>query len=100
MFHFSQKYRRLSQNRFDAWIRAIDAYSGNDLLYLNLTGAVPEAAVIKQGERRENPFREKKIFDTTSFPSNVVKKLEQDVIMVSEDEEEKLNKKQLEEAEG
>lgn len=88
------------RDRFDAWIRTIDAYAGNDLLYLNPTGAVPDAAVIKQGERRENPFREKKIFDTTSFPSEGIKKLQEEAMAESDEEEEKLNKKQLEEAEG
>lgn len=45
----------------------MDAYAGNDLLYLNPKGVIPAAAVIKQGERRENPFKERKRFDATSF---------------------------------
>lgn len=53
--------------RFDAWIRAIDCYAGNDLLYLNPKGTIPPAAVITKGSRRENAFREKKKFDATSF---------------------------------
>ncbi|KAF9565823.1 tRNA pseudouridine synthase [Agrocybe pediades] len=90
---------------FDAWVRMIDAYAGNDLLYLNPSGAVPDAAVIVKGARRENPFREKKIFDTTSFPENggIRKKLEEseDVDMdANEEEEEVLDKKQLAETEG
>jgi len=56
--------------RFDAWVRSIDAYSGDDLLYLNPKGVIPAAAVIKRTERRKNPFREKKRFDVTNFPDN------------------------------
>ncbi|KAI0272369.1 tRNA pseudouridine synthase [Gloeopeniophorella convolvens] len=52
---------------FDAWIRSVDAYAGDDLLYLNPKGIVPAAAVLKKGERRKNPFREKRRFDTTDF---------------------------------
>ncbi|KAJ6529995.1 pseudouridine synthase [Mycena vulgaris] len=52
---------------FDAWIRMVDAYAGNDLLYLNPKGTVPPAAVIK-GRGRALPFKEKKLFDATSFP--------------------------------
>lgn len=86
-------------NRFDSWIRTIDAYAGNDLLYLNPTGAVPEAAVIKPGEKRANPFREKRKFDATSFPAEGSKQL-QDEEEAESDEEAVLNKRQLEEAEG
>lgn len=78
----------------------IDAYAGNDLLYLNPTGAVPEAAVIKQGEKRANPFREKRIFDTTSFPAEGIKKKLQEEAVESDEEEAILDKRQLEEAEG
>ncbi|KAF8202256.1 pseudouridine synthase [Pholiota molesta] len=85
---------------FDAWVRMIDAYAGNDLLYLNPTGAVPEAAVIKQGEKRANPFREKRIFDTTSFPAEGIKKKLQEEVVESDEEEVVLDKRQLEEAEG
>ena len=53
---------------FDAWIRTTDSYAGNDLLYLNHRGVIPDAAVIKKGERRSNPFREKRRFDSTGFP--------------------------------
>ncbi|KAF9475007.1 pseudouridine synthase [Pholiota conissans] len=91
---------------FDAWVRMIDAYAGNDLLYLNPTGAVPEAAVIKQGEKRANPFREKKIFDTTNFPADGIKKdLQEETLELEEEEEEEeeediLDKSQLAETEG
>lgn len=56
--------------RFDAWVRSIDAYAGDDLLYLNPKGVIPAAAVIKRSERRKNPFREKKRFDVTDFPES------------------------------
>ncbi|GLB41831.1 putative pseudouridine synthase [Lyophyllum shimeji] len=52
---------------FDAWMRYVDAYTGNDLLWLNPKGTIPPAAVIRKNERRENPFKEKKRFDATSF---------------------------------
>lgn len=59
------------------------------------------AAVIKKGEKRENPFREKKIFDATSFPAaddDVKEQLEEQ----GEDEDEDLvvDKQQLAEMEG
>ena len=54
--------------RFDAWIRAVDTYSGNDLLYFNPKGIIPDVAVIQKGAKRDNPFREKKKFNTTGFP--------------------------------
>ncbi|KAF8637584.1 hypothetical protein AX17_002653 [Amanita inopinata Kibby_2008] len=53
---------------FDAWIRTVDSYTGNDLLYFSPQGVIPEVAVLKKGERRENPFRERKKFNTTGFP--------------------------------
>jgi tRNA pseudouridine38-40 synthase len=55
---------------FDAWVRSTDAYSGDDLLYLNPKGVIPTAAVVKRSERRKNPFREKRRFDVTDFPEN------------------------------
>lgn len=53
--------------RFDAWIHTIDAYTGQDLLYLNHHGKIPPESVIKKGERRANPFKERKQFDSTDF---------------------------------
>lgn len=50
-------------------MRTVDAYSGDDLLYLNSRGIIPAAAVLKKSERRKNPFREKKRFDATDFPA-------------------------------
>ena len=58
-----------SFNSFDGWVRSIDAYAGHDLEYLNPKGVIPTSAVIKRGEFRANPFREKKRFDATSFPA-------------------------------
>ncbi|KAK7008253.1 tRNA pseudouridine synthase 1 [Favolaschia claudopus] len=76
MAAFKEKYvydnmRRVEDRDglFDAWIRMVDAYGGNDLLYLNPKGTIPQAAVIKLRERhRKGGFKEKKLFDATSFP--------------------------------
>nr|VWP02241.1 F-box and WD domain protein [Ganoderma boninense] len=54
---------------FDGWVRSIDAYAGHDLEYLNPKGVIPASAVVKRGEYRNNPFREKKRFDATTFPA-------------------------------
>ena len=70
-------------NSFDAWIRSVDGYHGNDLLYLSPKGNIPEAAVIKRGEKRAQPFREKKRFDVTTFPDGT------DVGKLMEEEEDK-----------
>jgi tRNA pseudouridine38-40 synthase len=48
-------------------MHSIDSYGGNDLLYLNPKGIIPEAAVIKIGERRTKPFKDNKRFDATGF---------------------------------
>ncbi|KAG6866591.1 hypothetical protein C0991_002079 [Blastosporella zonata] len=101
---FKQKYiydnMRLVEDRdglFDLWMRHLDAYSGNDLLYLNPKGTIPPSAIIKKTERRENPFKEKKRFDATSFSAgDEAAKAEAD-----EDEEETtISKKDLAETEG
>ncbi|KAI0924499.1 hypothetical protein AcW2_005373 [Taiwanofungus camphoratus] len=84
---------------FDAWVRSVDTYAGNDLLYLNSKGIIPASAVIKKGERRSNPFREKKRFDSTSFPASAEAKpsaQEED----EEDEEGTLDKAELADMEG
>ncbi|KAJ7625581.1 pseudouridine synthase [Roridomyces roridus] len=52
---------------YDGWIRMVDAYEGNDLLYLNPKGTIPPVAIIKD-RHRKNAFMEKKLFDATSFP--------------------------------
>ncbi|KAG6821208.1 hypothetical protein H0H93_004029 [Arthromyces matolae] len=100
---FKQKFiydnMRLVEDRdglFDLWMRHLDAYSGNDLLYLNPKGVIPQQAVIKKDERRENPFKEKKRFDATSFS------VEDDATIVADEDEEEvsINKKDLADTEG
>jgi tRNA pseudouridine38-40 synthase len=82
-------------SRFDAWIRALDSYAGNDLLYLNPKGTIHPSAVVKKGERRENPFREKKRFDATSFS------LDDDrAELIDEDDETHISKEDLADTEG
>ncbi|KDQ61391.1 hypothetical protein JAAARDRAFT_123132 [Jaapia argillacea MUCL 33604] len=83
---------------FDAWIRYIDSYSGNDLLYLNPKGIIPPVAVLKRGEKRENPFREKKKFDVTGKLSE--SKIKVDLEDEEEAEEETLDKAKLADTEG
>ncbi|EKM81690.1 hypothetical protein AGABI1DRAFT_118781 [Agaricus bisporus var. burnettii JB137-S8] len=96
---------------FDAWIRMVDNYAGNDLLYLNPEGIIPDVAIIKKGDKRENPFRERRVFDATSFSEgdHIKTKLQQAEDGRGEDEdgedgdsdrEAKLDKKQLAETEG
>ncbi|KAF5387333.1 hypothetical protein D9757_005790 [Collybiopsis confluens] len=105
---FKQKYiydnmQRIEDRKglFDAWIRSVDSYGGNDLLYLNLRGEVPPDAVLKKGERRELPFRERKVFNLTSFAEDDNVKVEADMWDEAEvDTEENLSKKELLEAEG
>ncbi|KAG6897809.1 hypothetical protein C0992_010613 [Termitomyces sp. T32_za158] len=99
---FKQKYiydnMRLVEDRdglFDSWMRHLDAYSGNDLLYLNPRGIIPPQAIIKKNERREDPFREKKRFDATSFSVDAAK-----TVGDEDEEEETLNKKDLADTEG
>ncbi|KAI0684286.1 pseudouridine synthase [Cytidiella melzeri] len=90
---------------FDAWIRSIDTYSGDDLLYLNPRGVIPDAAVLKPKGKRSNPFREKRRFDATTFPADTdVTKLmaeeKEDDVDLEEEADEKLNQKDLLEMEG
>jgi len=85
--------------RFDAWVRSTDAYSGDDLLYLNPKGVIPAAAVVKRSERRKNPFREKRRFDVTGFPEN--SKVDVDDVEDDGDEQDVvLDKAQLVDTEG
>jgi len=86
---------------FDAWIHAIDAYTGQDLLYLNHRGNIPPESVVKRGERRANPFKERKQFNSTDYvgaaaPASLPL-LDADS---GEEEEEKFAEKQTEEMEG
>lgn len=80
-------------------MRTVDAYSGDDLLYLNPRGIIPAAAVLKKSERRKNPFREKKRFDATDFPATSKTEVDEQ----DEDEEEQgtiMNKTELVDMEG
>ncbi|KAL4078630.1 pseudouridine synthase [Scleroderma yunnanense] len=106
---FKQKYiydnMRNTEDRcgiFDAWIRYVDSYEGNDLLYLNPRGIIPTVAVIKKGIKRPSPFREKKRFDITSLAD--IKQEGHtsigDEAADEENEEEGLSKGRLEEMEG
>jgi len=74
----------------------VDIYSGNDLLYLNPSGVLPDVAVITKGVRRENPFRERKVFDTTSFTGH--HEIEKN--LVEDEEGAGIDKQHLEETEG
>jgi tRNA pseudouridine38-40 synthase len=67
------------------------------LLYLNPKGTIHPAAVIRKGERRENPFKEKKRFDATSFSvyDDKAKFIDED-----EEDETHINKKDLADTEG
>lgn len=79
--------------RFDAWMQSVDTYSGNDLLYFNPKGTIPEAAVIQKGVKRENPFREKKKFNTTGFLAADNRSRENLIQEDEEDEDDVLNDK-------
>jgi len=93
----------ISSIRFDAWIRMVDNYAGKDLLYLSPRGTIPEVAIIRKGDKREQAFRERRIFDATGFSGdNIKSKLQQvEAGPAEEDEEEvELDQKQLIDAEG
>ncbi|KAF8268812.1 pseudouridine synthase [Lactarius quietus] len=99
--HIYDRMRETEDRRavFDAWVRSVDTYSGDDLLYLNPRGIIPAAAVLKKSERRKNPFRERKRFDATDFPAT--SKIEADE--QEEDEEEQganMDKAELADMEG
>ncbi|KAL5537125.1 PUS1 [Sanghuangporus sanghuang] len=99
-------YNRMRENEeklqvFDRWQNIFDRYNGNDLLYYNSQGIIPEEAVIRKGESRPNPFRERRRFDATDFaPDAGASALAEEEAEEEETEEEKLGKKELEEAEG
>jgi len=68
-------------------------------LYLNAEGVIPAAAVIKKGEKREKPFREKRRFDAANFSRSGnarVKEGEED----DEDEETLFDNRNLADMEG
>ncbi|KAJ6620637.1 pseudouridine synthase [Mycena sp. CBHHK59/15] len=103
MAEFKQKYiydnMRKVEDRdglFDAWIRMVDSYEGNDLLYLNPKGTIPPAAVIK-GRQRKMPFKEKRLFDATSFPDTVKESMQ---VEESDEEDVHLDKRLRVDTEG
>ncbi|TDL23959.1 pseudouridine synthase [Rickenella mellea] len=101
--HIYSRMRALEEKNeiFDRWIRSIDSYSGGDLLYFNDKGTIPEACVLIKGEKRNNPFREKKQFDATDFPAEKSGRGLDDVDDGEEDESDKeLSKLGLAETEG
>jgi tRNA pseudouridine38-40 synthase len=85
-------------HRFDAWVRYVDNYEGDDLLYLNPRGIIPAAALIKKNERRRSkPFKENRRFDVINTKDlKDAPSLEEEV----ESDEEKLSKPALEDMEG
>ncbi|KAJ3976434.1 pseudouridine synthase [Lentinula raphanica] len=86
---------------FDGWIRSVDSYRGADFLYLNPKGVIPPESVVTKGVRRENPFRERKVFNLTSFAEDDNERVQAEELPDEvEDAEESMTKKQLEEAEG
>ena len=96
-------------HRFDRWLSLFDRYTGSDLLYFNSQGNIPPEAVQTKGQRRANPFRERKRFDATEFAADASAAAEEAKDVAEEatpaetddvDEEEAMNKKELEEAEG
>ncbi|KAF7370276.1 tRNA pseudouridine synthase 1 [Mycena sanguinolenta] len=101
MAAFKQTYvydnMRLVEDRdglFDAWIRMVDAYDGNDLLYLNPKGTIPSAAVVKD-RHRDNAFKERRLFDATSFPE-----MKQSLEAEEEDDEVEVDKQMRLDTEG
>lgn len=84
---------------FDDWMYCIDQYAGNDLLWLNPQGELLDAATMTKGQRRDNPFKEKKRFNNTVFGERISR-----IEVEEEDEEEEAerlpNKKEREELEG
>lgn len=78
-------------------MRSTDAYSGDDLLYLNSKGVIPAAAVVKRSERRKNPFREKRRFDVTDFSENSKVEVDDDD---GEEQEVVMDKAELVDMEG
>ena len=95
----TNKFFKILIKRFDAWVRSLDFYSGNDLLYLSPSGTIPDAAVIKKGVKREKPFKEKKVFDSTSFPDKN-KLVEESSDADDDDDDLPINKRDLAEMEG
>ncbi|TFY79010.1 hypothetical protein EWM64_g5003 [Hericium alpestre] len=83
---------------FDAWVRSVDSYTGGDLAYLNTKGIIPAGAIIKKGERRAQPFHEKKRFDATDY--SATGNVEEQEREEEEEEEGVLDKAKLADMEG
>ena len=72
-------------------------------MYYNPEGKIPDIAVVKKGEKRKNTFKDRKHFDATDFRSHDGVKAADPIadagdVAEDEDEEEKMNKKELAEA--
>jgi tRNA pseudouridine38-40 synthase len=70
------------------------------LQYLNPKGIIPPMAVIKKGQKRDNPFKEKKRFDASSFPVAKGGQADTEGPDGDDDEESTLDRKQLADMEG
>ncbi|THH11866.1 hypothetical protein EW145_g374 [Phellinidium pouzarii] len=91
-------YRRMREAE-----EKIEVYAGPDLLYYNVQGTIPEAAVQRKGMRHANAFKERKRFDATEFVADAHDKVfaeEDDNGNDGEEDEKEISKKELEEAEG
>jgi len=101
--HIYSRMRTIEEKQavFDAWINTIDAYTGQDLLYLNHQGIIPPESVVKKGEHRANPFKERKQFDSTDFVGGAAS-LSLPLLDVDsgEEEQEDPGEKQTKEMEG
>ena len=69
-------------------------------MYLNHRGNIPPESVVKKGERRANPFKERKQFNSTDFVGGSVSSSMPMLEMDLGEEEEELDEKQTEEMEG
>ncbi|EPT01126.1 hypothetical protein FOMPIDRAFT_1036444 [Fomitopsis schrenkii] len=98
--HIYARMREIEEEEavFDAWIRHIDAYSGDDLLWLNSKGIIPAAAVIQKGALRQNHFRERKRFNATDRSVGASTSVDEEE--AEESEEEGLDKGKLNDMEG
>ncbi len=88
--------------RFDAWIQMVDNYDGDDLLYLNPEGTIPEVAILN-GQKRSKRFKENRVFDKTAFVNNDAEKVTEVIEGMEEEEEEEevaLSKQEAAEMEG
>lgn len=65
---------------FDKWMQSVDDYLGDDLLYLNPEGTVPEQAVIIPKQERKSKFHENAAFDKTTLDDEMVVDGEEDEV--------------------